>query len=193
MRLLVLIAAMSLCGCRARTDSAASESPVRDSTIPALAVEPLDSLERAGLESLVGLTIPGRTTPVLHGASSAHLAGWLLHIDGVGPLTDYGISRYLHGTREYLVFEKLGRDSSGVRTAKVLDAIWAPVLPPFEQMSPCAYGQDLADHGIMALTQVEEAEWRATLRMAWRADSLTSRFVLIPTAGLACKDDAWGV
>lgn len=49
------------------------------------------------------------------------------------------------------------------------------------------------DQTILAVAKREDAELYTKVRVAYRANLKTERFEAIPTAGIACVDDGWGL
>ena len=157
------------------------------------------ALDRAGLGSLLG-----REGSVAW-KDSHKVGGWLV-TTGAGISRFYGVSRFTMGAREarfrarqYVTLDSLVRTEGGDPVWRILDAIWIPHLSDsLVFASGCSYEQELqagdstAHYANMGIAVHEDARFYHKVLFAWRADTVTRRFVTIATTQLRCFNAAYG-
>jgi len=147
----------------------------------------LPPLDRTGLYSLIH-TIPNYDEPITE--TSPNQAGWAIWMDGP---TEYGVSVIRAKKGIYLTLDSLvGRDGGSARWM-ILDAIWRPEETDSLRFAYlCGNSPADANRAVMGMVVPQDSEWYRHVITAWRADSLTHRFVPISPVGLRCFNISYG-
>lgn len=144
-------------------------------------------------DSLVGATIPPYPAGLVHeqGACVAgETRGSANECDfSIGILEDSSsIPKTLFGAR------MAGRDEAGKAHWVVTDAVTYPTLPEgYLLVIATCEADGKKDETIVAVVRGSEAEWLADVLWARRYDLGTEKFVELPSRGVRCLNEGWGV
>lgn len=109
---------------------------------------------------------------------------------------EYGISQVHKGRVKVLWFERMThRDERGVPYWELMDVL---VVPPHTRKQVVVYAtclmENRADKEIVAIADYQPGEQYFTrVRKAWRANRQTEKFEVIPTKGIKCENDGFGI
>jgi hypothetical protein len=194
----LLVAGAVAAGCsrgpRAPAPPSTGAPPVvaqRPDTGPGARRDDLTALHREGLEAVLG-TQSERTCCSATDSTQA-IGGWT-----VGDA--YGVEWVAARGGQYLSLDSLTGRRDGHPLWRVLDAVWLPEYPDsLRFVAGCATaaalaaGDSVADNAVMGIAVPEPAPFLSTVVFAWRADTVTRRFVVEAPGSLRCVNQGWGI
>ena len=162
---------------------------VRSTTLLALLAASLYSIAHAGLHECKGIGYPD-----LPGGFVDHGGSAIGTIDSV----EYALKHVCKGPVHELWLNRVQRrDESGIPVWSTLAKLTVPQVRKdevlvFGHWSTCERGS-AADPAIVAIVKNTEGPRFTAIVRAWRANGPTSRFDAIPTVGIVCQNDGYGL
>jgi hypothetical protein len=117
-------------------------------------------------------------------------------ISEIGDKREYGVAEVHKGRTKLLWFERIKHfDDEGKPYWELMDAI---VVPPHPKGQVLVYSfcwmNNHPDKEIAAIVDYQaDAEYFTRVRKAWRANRQTEKFEVIPTKGIKCENNGFGV
>ena len=117
-------------------------------------------------------------------------------VSAVGDAKEYGLAEVHRSTTKMLWFERLThRDDKGVAYWEVTDVM---VLPRITKKQVLVFAfcllNNQPDGEIVAVADyVEGVQYFTRVRRAWRANRQTEKFEVIPTKGIKCENEGFGL
>jgi hypothetical protein len=147
----------------------------------------------ADAADLVGTTIPPTPAGLVH-KQGACIAGSALGMDricaySIGILEEPdGTPKILHGARE------AGHSVDGKPLWTITDAMPYPSLPAGYALRISTCERDgKADETVFAAARITDDEWYEDVLWARRYDIAAEKFVEVPSAGVRCLNEGWGL
>ena len=153
---------------------------------------PADTRNASAAEAAryVGLRYRGDSMP-----AGLKWVGGALVSDPYKDAKDYKLTEVHRGRVRMLLFDSLThRDAAGMPHWEVKDVLVLPRVPRNQLItySLCWLGGRL-DREIAAVVEYTDTEYFTRVRRAWRANRATEKFEAIPTKGIKCENEGYGV
>jgi hypothetical protein len=146
------------------------------------------SLERAGLDSLIGRQWRGDSAPA---SGLVPEAGWLVAQPDSGGAR-FGFHLFSAGDRRLVTLSREAGRAAVHAVWTTTDAMWLPRPPDEYRLVTSCQRDGVSDPRLFAIVRTADAPWLTEVRQAWIADTVTGRIETADPAGIRCANEDWG-